>query len=737
LQANRAASLLYGYTHEDLLTLKNTELSAEPEQTRKATEENPLDPDKIVMIPLRWHKRKDGTVFPVEITARLFERKGRSVHIAAIRDISQRKMAEATLLLQSTALHSAANAIIITDRQGRIEWANPAFSTLTGYSMDEAVGKKPGDLLKSGAHDQPFYQQMWDSIVSGETWTGEMLNRKKDGSLYSEEMTITPVKTDSGEITHFIAIKQDISERKRRERELETLATVSGALRNASTRADMFAIVLDQLIVLLNTDGAALVMRDTHTGESVLEAARGEFMEGLRERLPPGVGVSGKVIESGKPFVTQDISKEEGVAWSSVFEVVHAVAAVPLIVETQFIGALWIGRKGHINPAEIRLLTSIADIAANAIYRETSREETIQQLQRLATLRSIDQLITGGLDLKVILKYIVDQVSTHLKVDAVGVLLFNPQILQLEFADGIGFRTPEIESTILRIGDGMAGAVASEQKTLYLPDLASSKYSQTALILREGFVSYFATPLIVKGQVKGVLEVFHRTRIDPGPAWVNFFELLAGQTAIAIDNAQLFEGLQHSNLELTLAYDETIEGWSRAMDLRDTDTEGHTQRVTELTITLAKLAGISDSEIVHIRRGALLHDMGKLGVPDSILLKPGPLTDEEWEIMHRHPLQAYQMLAPISYLRPALDIPYCHHEKWDGTGYPRGLKGEQIPLAARMFAVVDVYDALISDRPYRPAWRKEEAIEYIRTNSGAYFDPQIVEQFLKIVVEGD
>jgi HD-GYP domain-containing protein (c-di-GMP phosphodiesterase class II) len=247
----------------------------------------------------------------------------------------------------------------------------------------------------------------------------------------------------------------------------------------------------------------------------------------------------------------------------------------------------------------------------------------------------------------------------------------------------------------------------------------------------EGFSTYLGAPLIAKGKVVGVLEIFHRTPFDPDPEWIDYFKTLAGQAAIAIDNALMFTDLQRSNLELSVAYDATIKGWSRAMDIRDQETEGHTQRVTEMTVRLAEIMRISDEQIVHIRRGALLHDIGKLGVPDAILLKPGKLTDEEWIIMRKHPQVAYDMLLPIDYLRPALDIPYCHHEKWDGTGYPRGLKGESIPLAARLFAIVDVWDALCSNRPYRPAWSKEKALEYIQSNSGSHFEPQIVNLFIE------
>ncbi len=199
---------------------------------------------------------------------------------------------------------------------------------------------------------------------------------------------------------------------------------------------------------------------------------------------------------------------------------------------------------------------------------------------------------------------------------------------------------------------------------------------------------------------------------------------------------QAIDMLDKTNLELLHAYDSTIKGWSYAMDLRDKETEGHCQRVTEMTVKIAMAMNeIDRKKLPHIYRGALLHDMGKMGIPDAILLKPGKLTEDEWEIMRRHPQYAYQMLSPIEYLHPALNIPYCHHEKWNGSGYPRGLRGEEIPLEARIFAIVDVYDALTSDRPYRKAWTKAETLEHIENNSGTHFDPQVVKLFLKLMSE--
>lgn len=233
------------------------------------------------------------------------------------------------------------------------------------------------------------------------------------------------------------------------------------------------------------------------------------------------------------------------------------------------------------------------------------------------------------------------------------------------------------------------------------------------------------------------MEVFYRSSLVPDDDVLRFLQILAGQIAIAIDSNRLYEDLRLANIENLKAYEAAIEGWSRAMDLRDKETEGHTQRVTVMTLALARTLGMPEQDLVHIRRGALLHDIGKLGVPDHILLKPGPLTDEEWMSMKQHPVNAYRMLSQNAFLQPALDIPYSHHEKWDGSGYPRGLKGNDIPMAARIFAVVDVWDALTSNRPYRPAWSPKKALAYIREQVGHHFDPRVAAAFIEYAYESD
>jgi PAS domain S-box-containing protein len=367
--------------------------------------------------------------------------------------------------------------------------------------------------------------------------------------------------------------------------------------------------------------------------------------------------------------------------------------------------------------------------------RKAAEDLAQKRFQRLVALHAIDMIISSSLDLRVTLSEVLDLVVSQLHADAADVLLLNTDTQTLEYAAGRGFRTSTIEQSRLRMGEGLAGVAALEHRSISVPDLRdpASGFQRVPLVESEGFIAYAVVPLMAKGKVQGVLEVLHRTPSKVDAEWQSYLEALAAQAAIAIDNAALFNELQQSAIEVTLAYDATLAGWARALDLRSKETERHTERVAEMTLRLARTMGMGAKEMVHVRRGALLHDIGKIGIPDSILLKPGPLTDEEWTIMRRHPFFAFEMLQPIAYLRPALDIPYCHHEWWDGTGYPRNLKGEQIPLAARIFAVADVWDALIAkDRPYRQGISKEDIREHIRSLSGTQLDPRVVDTFLSM-----
>lgn len=432
------------------------------------------------------------------------------------------------------------------------------------------------------------------------------------------------------------------------------------------------------------------------------------------------------------------VAPRQGNSQLHVHDPIRTIVVARLIRENDLIGTLDLytfGESRAFSDGELTLLTRLAHQATQAITYARLAAQADRHSRQLRALRTIDMAITTSLELCGTLNVILDQVITQLSVDATDVLLLNPKTQTLELAAGLGFHSRPPQCTRLRLGEGYAGRVARDRRIVNIPNLpaATRDFQYAPSLASENFITYYGVPLVVKGQVKGVLEIFHRTPLDPDTEWLEFLEALANQAALAIDNDMLLDDLQRSNADLALAYDTTLEGWSRALDLRDAETEGHTQRVTEMTVRLARAMGMSEVHLVHVRRGALLHDIGKMGVPDAILLKLGPLTDTEWEIMRRHPVSAYELLSPIAFLRPALDIPHCHHEKWDGSGYPRGLKGEEIPLAARIFAVVDVWDALRSDRPYRPAWSEERVREHIHSLAGTHFDPHVAQVFLEML----
>ena len=366
-------------------------------------------------------------------------------------------------------------------------------------------------------------------------------------------------------------------------------------------------------------------------------------------------------------------------------------------------------------------------------------QESQQRLRHVEALRSIDLAIGSSMDLRTTLNILLSYVKSLLAVDAADILLFNRNSQSFEFAASNGFRSRVSDAAFQAMGRSFASRVALERRVTQFrdPPEAQANRELSALWKAEGFVTYTGVPLIAKGDLKGVLEIHHRSIFHPETAWMDLVQNFSTQAAIAVENAQLFNDLQNTNFELSLAYDATIEGWSKALELRGNEAPGHFQRVTELTLTLARAMGMRDAELIHVRRGALLHDIGKMAIPDSILRKTGPLNEQEWELMRKHPIQARELLTPVAYLRPALDIPCYHHEKWDGSGYPNGLKGEAIPMAARVFAVADVYDVSTNDHFYRKGLSREKAVEYIKSESGKHFDPSVVGAFLQLLSKGE
>lgn len=492
--------------------------------------------------------------------------KNAQAHDKLLREVEERTLAEEALRNSEkryrTLFDNAGDAIFVHDSRGQLLDTNRLACERLGYSQDELLSMNLTNI------DSPEYAELFPERMKQLLERGhhifETAHVAKDGSIIPIELSTSII--EHGGKPSILGIARDISDRKRHQREQETFVTVATALRSARTRVEMIPIILHQTQDLLQASGAALSMLDPHRGDTVCELAVGSAASMSGKRTPAGEGVAGQIIKSGKPYQTNNAKRDGFTAEVSPISDSQACAGVPLIAKEETIGALVISRSSEMSETDIRMLSAIGEIAANAIHRST-----------------------------------------------------------------------------------------------------------------------------------------------------------------------LFEDLERSNIELETAYNTTLEGWAYALELRDQETEGHTRRVTDMTLQLAKIIGVEADMLEHVWRGALLHDIGKMGIPDSILLKPGALTGTEWEVMRQHPVYAFNMLAPIPFLRPALDIPYCHHEKWDGTGYPRGLNGMDIPLTAQIFAVVDVWDALLSDRPYRLAWSLEKTRRYISEQSSVHFAPSIVKAFWELL----
>jgi PAS domain S-box-containing protein/putative nucleotidyltransferase with HDIG domain len=651
-------------------------------------------------------KTKDGRLIAVEFVSNVYQVGSEKVIQCNIRNISARKKAQAAqheseenyrLLLETLPEG------MVVHSQGKFVFVNPAAVHIYGaISARELLGKPMIERVHPDY--RAIVKKRLTRISEGkEVALLEQKLLKLDGSAVDVEITAKPFTYHGSPAVQMVI--RDITQRKKQDEALR-----------------------------LSEEKYRSLVDDVNDGFFVVDEA-GSFTF-ANPALARMLGMPGPQELLGRKFI-DFVPAETTVELRQAYISAMQSGNAPKIINGEIVRPDGTHAFVEVRPSMILKAGQIAGtqgVMRDVTERKVAEKKIKGQLEHLTALSAIDQIISANFDLKLSLSQILAHVTRELGVDAADILILNPNSLLLEFGAERGFRSKAIRKAQVRLGESFAGRAALERQLIQIPDLKNEKDKAclSEHMAGEGFVCYYGVPLIAKGQVKGVLEVFQREALRPDAEWLNFMNSLAGQTAIAIENSTLFESLQRSNSELGMAYDATIEGWSRALDLRDKETEGHTQRVTEMTVKLARLIGSSEADLVQIRWGSLLHDIGKMGVPDGILLKPGPLTEDEWVVMKQHPGLAYEMLSPIHYLRNALDIPYCHHEKWDGSGYPRGLKGAQIPLAARIFAVVDVWDALMSDRPYRAGWTKEKADKYILSLTGTHFDPQVVDGFFSL-----
>ena len=584
---NEAYCRYFGLTHEQAMTVDFMTLIVEEDRAVVQEKISRLE-EGLVNSATEIHRviKPDGSIGWNEwVDTALRDEGGNLIEFQSVgRDVTARKQAEEDLRKLSHAVEQSNASIVITDATGIIEYVNPYFSELTGYTLEEVIGQNPR-ILQSEITDKAVYKDLWKTITDGKEWRGEFCNKKKNGELYWETASISPITDSQGKITHFVAVKTDITERKQAE---ETIVK---------------QLAFEELMTVILTSFATCPHDE------------------IDARIQDALQKIATFVEVERAYMII-INPEHRKSWGVTHE--WNAPHIPLrIIERNnlFFGTFpW--AENQILKGNVIRINTLDDYPpeASAVHKLHQAEGAKSVLN--VPVRGSENLISGciGVNTFSYSSTWKDDDITHLKM----------------------------------VGDAIA-------------------------------------------------NLLERKRAE---------EMLLN------------------------AYDTTLEGWAKALELRDKETENHSRRVTELTVTLAQAMGIKGDDLIQIRRGSILHDIGKMGIPDEILRKRGKLTISERKVIEQHPIYSYELLSHIPFLEKALEVPYCHHEHWDGSGYPRGLKEDEIPLTARIFTVIDVWDAVQSDRPYNQAWPKEKAIQYLKDESGKYFDPECVAVFLDLVEQG-
>ena len=754
LMSNPAMVRMLGYSSFKEFSQRNLEKDGfESGYSRSIFQQRIESQGQIIGLESAWTRHDGSTLFVRESAQAIRDEAGNILYYeGTAEDITERKQAEQTLLESEeryrTTFEATGTAVVIIEEDTSISLANAEFLELSGYSKDEVEGKKNWTefVAQEDLERMKENHRLRRTAEKAAPRNYEFRFIDRWGNAKDAFLTIAMIPGTQKSVASLLDITERVQAEDDLQRRHSELALLNRVITTASTTLEPNAVLettCRELALAFDLPQAAAALLNEARTATVVVA---EYLEGGRpSALDIVIPVEGNptmqyILEHRVPVAVVDAKHDPRMV--AIHDVMRqrgtvSMLILPLMVRDKVVGTLGLDavERREFSSEEIDLAASAAAAAAQALENARLFSQANRWLKHLEALHTIDQTILASMDLNMIGEVIIKQAQKQLGVDAVDILVFDPALQSLHCAARRGFKSQALAFANLRLGSGLAGKAVLARKVLSIPDLEKEiKESEYAPELRtEGFMAYWGVPLIAKGKIQGVLELFHRTPLEPDDEWFKFMSTLAGQAAIAIDNANLFENLQKKNMELNLAYDTTLEGWAHALELHDIETEGHSRRVTEMTLRLAKDMGIDRQVMIHIRRGALLHDIGKMGIPDSILNKPGPLTDEEWEVMCKHPAYSYEMLSSIPFLRPAIDIPYSHHEKWDGSGYPLGLRGDSIPLPARIFAIIDVWDALNSDRPYRKAWPEDKVLDYIREQSGIHFDPQVVEAFLVMI----
>ncbi|HOE76454.1 MAG TPA: GAF domain-containing protein [Rectinema sp.] len=446
----------------------------------------------------------------------------------------------------------------------------------------------------------------------------------------------------------------------------------------------------------------------------------------------PGLGMTGYVIESGKAIRCLDLPSDPHYVQTDL-NIKYGIYA-PISIEGSVEGAIGIESKDYVfKDSDLGLLQSISEIVGIAARSVRLIEVLRERLHWLEILHKINEQIGIETEPDKLYKTLVDSAIEATQAESAALLIYNPETDLLEKAAAKSWLDKVFEIP-LKPDESISGGIFQSGKTRLSPEIREDPLLiPRNLPLIPAGCANIGVPVVYEDKVLGVFHLSIKAPLSFTKELVEFAEMFGSYSGIVIGRMQQIQALQEAEKQIKIAYDETLEGWARAIGYRDNETFQHTLRVTNIANIIGEALSLDDKTLENLRRGAILHDVGKIGIPDNILRKPRAFTKEEKVIMRTHPSFAYELLRPIAFLSEAIIVPYCHHERWDGKGYPQGLKGDEIPLLARIFSVADVYDAMTSDRPYRKARTHEEAIKYIRSQSGRHFDPHIVDVFLEIV----